>query len=256
MRFLKLQERIRKPLLGFVSMMYSLRLINPWYTITNPLKRYIIWQSPFFKSMNPDLVVDIGANTGEFIINIQKIFPSTNLIAFEPVDDCYKKLKSHFGNKSNISLCNVALGSENKKGQIFVSDFSPSSSIVRPEGDYKLEEIEIRKLDEYLDIVKDHKKVFIKIDVEGFELEVLKGADLFLQQSDWIYVESRILDPIGCSFKELYDHLTSRNWFFLGSYDNVFDNKGHMIYFDSLFLNLNRNSLPSLKSAEIPGNRY
>jgi len=194
--------------------------------------------------MNPDIVLDIGANTGEFIINAKKTFPSARIIAFEPVESCFIKLKDRFGDKSNITLYNVALGSENKKGAIFVSDFSPSSSIVRPEGNYKTEEISIKRLDEYLDILKGENKVFIKIDVEGFELEVLKGAESFLQRADWIYLESRILDSIGCNFTDLYNYLTSRNWLFLGSYDNVFNDKGYLIYFDALFLNMNRNNLP------------
>src|SRR5436190_23704945 len=115
MQFLRLQERIRKPLLGFVRLMYFLKLIRPWYTFTNPLKRFIIWQSPYFKNMEPDIVVDIGANTGEFIINAIKIFPSAKIIAFEPVESCFIELKNRFVNKSNITLYNVALGSENKK---------------------------------------------------------------------------------------------------------------------------------------------
>ena len=244
MQFLKLQEKIRKPLLGFVRMMYSLKLIKPWYTVTNPLKRYIIWQSPFFKSMKPDVVLDIGANTGEFIINAKKIFPSAKIIAFEPVKSCFNELKNRFENKPNITLYNVALGSENKRGEIFVSDFSPSSSIVRPDGNSKTEEIDIKRLDEYRDLIKEKDKVFIKIDVEGFELEVLKGAESLLQGADWIYVESRILDAIGCNFTELYNYLTSKNWSFLGSYDNVFNNEGYLIYFDAMFLNMNRNNLP------------
>jgi len=244
MRFLKLQERVRKPLLGFVKLMYFLRLIKPWYTVTNPLKRYIIWQSPFFRNMKPDVVLDIGANTGEFIINAKKIFPSARIIAFEPVKSCFTELKDRFGNKPNITLYNVALGSENKKGEIFVSDFSPSSSIVRPEGKFNTEEIDIKKLDEYCELIKEKNKVFIKIDVEGFELEVLKGAESLLERADWIYVESRILDAIGCNFTELYNYLTARNWSFLGSYDNVFNSEGYMIYFDAMFLNMNRNSLP------------
>jgi FkbM family methyltransferase len=194
--------------------------------------------------MNPDVVLDIGANTGEFIINAKKTFPSARIIAFEPVQSCFIKLKERFGNKSNIKLYNVALGSENKKGEIFVSDFSPSSSIVRPAGNYKTEEIDIKKLDEYLDLLKEEDKVFIKIDVEGFELEVLKGAESVLRQADWIYLESRILDSIGCDFTDLYNYLTSRHWSFLGSYDNVFNDKGYLIYFDALFLNMHRNSLP------------
>ena len=60
-------------------------------------------------------------------------------------------------------------------------------------GTYKTkfyEEIEIRRLDEWLDQIKKFNSILMKIDVQGFELEVLKGSKHVLKHINYLYIEA------------------------------------------------------------------
>jgi hypothetical protein len=54
------------------------------------------------------------------------------------------------------------------------------------------------------------RPVLVKMDVEGYEYSILKGGESFINKSDWLYIESRTNDFIGCKFSEIYDFLISR----------------------------------------------
>lgn len=136
-----------------------------------------------------DLVFDIGANMGNRIGPILKL--GARVVAVEPQKECIKYLKIKFGNKINI--VDKALGSAKGVKEIYVSDKHNTISSfsedwidsVKSSGRFqnsnweKGEQIEMTTFDEV--IKKYGQPVFAKIDVEGFELDVLMGLSAALQ---------------------------------------------------------------------------
>lgn len=132
--------------------------------------------------INPkDLVFDVGANVGnrtEPLLNI-----GTRVVAIEPQKECYKILKKKFGN--NIEIVPMGLGEKEEVKNFFVANVSTISSFstewiesVKKQRfkDYtwaKPIKIQVTTLNKLID--KFGVPKFIKIDVEGYELEVLKG---------------------------------------------------------------------------------
>ena len=232
---LTLQEKLRKPLLGLTKLLHRAKLVSAWYQFTGPINRYLIWQSPFFKSFQPTLVVDIGANTGEFIMNARVAYPKASILAFEPHPTAIESLRAKYQNDAQLTIQPVGLGSQSGSSTLYMTAFSPSSSVIKPTTEAQEVSITIHTLDQYVDRIPANAQVLIKIDVEGYELEVLRGGVQFLSRANYVYLEVRTTDVIGCSFDEVYQFFYSIGWQYLGGYDSLYSKTGELIYFDALF---------------------
>jgi FkbM family methyltransferase len=137
-----------------------------------------------------DVVVDVGANVGVFSAYLSREVGSTGRVfAFEPVEETFWRLKETLAiNRcENVSAYQTALS--NKSGvftmNIFEPQYSAWNSFGRPEfGDVKpvgAEKVVANTLDKFTDKHGLKKIDFVKIDVEGFEKDVLEGAKNLLK---------------------------------------------------------------------------
>ncbi len=237
---LSFQEKIRKPLLNIIKFNKFTGLHKIYQAVVTPYSRFSLFDSPFLKSLQIDFVIDIGANSGEFIILSKNAFPSSPILAFEPISNEYNKIRNAFESDKSIEIVNKALGGQTGDAEIFVGDFSPSSSIVKPEREnYKVEKIKLDVLDNYLASFKNNSNVFCKIDVEGYELEVLKGATESLKKIKYLYLECRTDNDLGCSFDEIYAFLNPLGFKYKGNYDSTFKENGELSHFDAFFVHKN-----------------
>lgn len=119
------------------------------------------------------LVIDVGANNGVYTYALSKI--GAQVEAFEPLPGCVRALEAFESSQVNVHA--VALSSYSGESEIFVPrkngvTHTGLASFRRPAGNYETVPVPVRRLDEY-----GFRNVsFMKIDVEGHELEVLKGA--------------------------------------------------------------------------------
>ena len=146
-------------------------------------------------NMNILGVIHVGAHYGEEVSDY--IDNGANqIVLFEPLEDNYNILLDRVKNLNvNIQSHKVALGSEVKKATMYVSDNEKqSSSILKPKVHLShhpdvyfpdLEDVEVNIMDNY-NIVGCN---FISMDVQGYELEVLKGAKETLKNIDYVYCE-------------------------------------------------------------------
>lgn len=150
-----------------------------------------------YKMNNVNGVIHVGAHHAEevpvYINNGIK-----NIVLFEPVKYNYQVIKEHISNYKNvasIACYPVALGSENKSVEMYLSSNEcESSSILKPKRHLELypditfndkQLVEVRRLDDY----KFTDFNFLNMDVQGYELEVLKGSINTLNYIDYIYCE-------------------------------------------------------------------
>jgi len=142
-------------------------------------------------------VLHIGAHYGQEYIEYKK-HNINKIMFFEPLKKNYEELCKRVPNEENIYFVNKALGNDNKIIEMFVEDanFGQSSSILKPKLHLEQyshiifnnkEQVEMVKLDDYLKNNCDYN--FINIDVQGYELEVFKGAEKTLNNIDYIISE-------------------------------------------------------------------
>lgn len=132
-----------------------------------------------------DVVADIGANIGLTAILFSSLAKKT--YAFEPSPSTYNILLENLSrnNISNIEAVNVGLGQTEERLTITFSKNNRSGGYVSdkicPKMGYVTEDIRIDTLDHFFG--KDIVPTFLKIDVEGYEINVIKGGDAILQSA-------------------------------------------------------------------------
>ena len=150
------------------------------------------------KDLKFQTVFDIGSNKGQFILLMEKLFlTDKDIYSFEPIKEIFEKQKNFFSNKTNILFFNFALGEKNEKKILNITKRRDSSSFLKindiiKNSDHLVEkkiEIEIKSLDEIIKNKNLVKPILAKIDVQGYELEVLKGSKDVLNHIKYIIIE-------------------------------------------------------------------
>lgn len=148
-------------------------------------------------------VIDVGASRGQFALFARRRWPSARIICFEPIPGAADKLQEVLGGA--VTLHRTALGSVEGASSLNISGADDSSSLL-PIGRQAVEFPGTRAVGTVtvpVGVLANHLHaalpgpVLLKIDVQGFELEVLHGAGDRLALVDEILCE--------CSFVELYD---------------------------------------------------
>jgi FkbM family methyltransferase len=156
-------------------------------------------------------VFDVGSHVGQWASHVLRLNQHINLHCFEPSKKTFKVIQQK-GFKKNVICNNFGLGSENTFKKLYVyGELSEGSSfylrkglekIVGTELRAKTEDAEIRTLDSYCK-ERDIREIdFLKIDVEGHELDVIKGGKEYFESErikitqfeyGGCYIDSRIL---------------------------------------------------------------
>jgi FkbM family methyltransferase len=140
------------------------------------------FEQAILSSISPnDTVWDIGANRGFYTQRFAKLAASGMVVAFEPSPATFRKLKDAVGSAPNVHLENVALAEEAGEFPFFVSDDNchEDSLFSGNSGTRKCVSVRTAKADSFLSMFPPN---VIKIDVEGFELEVIRGMAEALKQ--------------------------------------------------------------------------
>jgi len=154
------------------------------------------WSWDYLQIKEADVFVDIGAHIGRYTLPVAKAVGERGLvIAVEANVENYNCLRDNIklNNLHNIITVNAAAWSDNKKLKFYLGESSGQGSTKRNMGDKGDTYIEVngRSVDSLLEEIKPGIRVdWIKIDVEGAELEVLKGLNnTLLQNSPQLLVE-------------------------------------------------------------------
>lgn len=129
-----------------------------------------------------DLLLDAGANIGVFSL-MASGHNGAKSFAFEPIPSTFKRLEKNV--KLNeltgqITIANIGLGATNTTVK-FTNSLENCINRVANEQDTDIVDVNVRRLDDVLISVTAYEAILLKVDVEGFETEVLKGAENLLQ---------------------------------------------------------------------------
>ena len=197
-----------------------------------------------------DVVLDVGANTGQYGHELRHDLRfGGRICSFEPMSDAYGRLEARATGDPMWTTYQLALGDVVGRATINLAANSESSSILEmlpshsdaaPEAQFVgTEEIQVETLDAIFDdVARPGERVYLKIDTQGFEGRVLRGADRSLATIDTIQVEMA-LTPLydgEMAFRDLLDLLLGRGYEMVGLEPGFSDPRtGRLLQVDGIF---------------------
>ena len=183
----------------------------------------------YLKNLDIDKIIDIGAHKGEFLEKMLKIEKVKSFYAFEPQKDIYDFLKKKFSKNSKVTLMNYAADKEigNKKLQINKLSMTSSLAEVNEKSLYfKFKNFLTHSKSNFVDhyevqtntidnVFKDTnlKKTLLKIDVEGFEMNVIQGSKIKLKEIPYLIIENQFGNHYkNNNFNDIKDILLNYNF--------------------------------------------
>jgi FkbM family methyltransferase len=157
------------------------------------------WDYQFLQHLNIEnthIIFEVGARGGEESIQLSNIFSNSKLYTFEcnplTIDICKRNLKD----SKNISFFDYGLGDKNEHLPFysFVKDHNAGSSsfLKRIDFDETQKQTGVVRISKLIDFVKDNTIEYIDLlcmDVQGYELNVLKGAEGFIKNIKYVIME-------------------------------------------------------------------
>ena len=131
--------------------------------------------------LTPKTIFDVGANIGQTYNSFSVEFPGADIYCFEPINSTYKELEQHIGTLQNAHLYNIALGEANETIEIkyFENEDSVYNSLVVDSRNNSsagsIQQVKVVTGDTFCQEHLVDEIDLLKIDTEGFEVQVLKG---------------------------------------------------------------------------------
>jgi FkbM family methyltransferase len=197
-----------------------------------------------------DLVLDVGANTGQFVEMLRQSGYKGKIISFEPLSHAHEILVRNALHDPLWTVApRMALGDVDGEVSINISANSVSSSLANmlathrnavPESNYVgNEKVPVARLDSIADrYISPASRIFVKIDTQGYELHVLAGATTLLQRVCGVQLEISLVPLYEGSglFTEIVMKMNELGFGLHGVFDAYTDqHTGRMLQVDGIF---------------------
>jgi len=195
-----------------------------------------------------ETVLDIGANIGQYGKYLRIDGYKNDIISFEPIKHVYSQLEANIRKDSKWIAYNYAIGDFDGSSQINISQNIVSSSIMDIKASHveaaadsvyiAKEEIKVKKLDSIFDEMGiKNKRIYMKLDTQGFEYKVLQGAINSLKYIDTLQIEMAV-QPLY-EGEELYykisDFLYQMDYKLIKIVRGLTRENGELLQFDGVF---------------------
>lgn len=176
---------------------------------------------PHIRSLGIDLILDVGANTGQYARLVRASGYAGRIVSFEPVQSAYAELEKSaaydtlwtcyclaLGSTSGKAMINIGQGSNMSSFRVIHSEHAKRHDFARVIG---TQSVTVQPLDEVFEAhARGACHILLKMDVQGYEDEVLKGASASMSKIDAIQTEMSIV-PTYSNQKEICASIAELN---------------------------------------------
>ena len=185
--------------------------------------------SRYLKELDIEKIIDIGAHRGEFLESMLKIKKVNSFYAFEPQKNIFNELNEKFSKNEKITLFNFAMDKEITNKKLKINKLSMTSSLAEInekslylkiknfltssklnfEDEYEIQTNTVDKIFENINL----QKSLLKIDVEGFEINVIEGSKIKLKEIPFVLLENQFGNHYkDNNFKDIIEFLSKQNF--------------------------------------------
>ena len=185
--------------------------------------------SRHLKELDIEKIIDVGAHKGEFLEKMLKIEKVNSFYAFEPQKNIFNELSEKFSKNKKVTLYNFAMDKEITNKKLKINKLSMTSSLAEIneksfylkiknfltfsksnfEDEYEIQTNTVDKIFENISL----QKALLKIDVEGFEMNVIEGSQMKLKEIPFILLENQFGNHYkNNNFKDITNILLKQNF--------------------------------------------
>lgn len=200
----------------------------------------------FLRGRRLGTILDIGANIGKVTKHFTEFFPDSDIFSFEPVPSTYERLIQNTGNLTRVTAIQAGMSNRVGEGEITANSLSEENALLfdeRVKNSYQgmtTATVELLTVDEFCTSRGIDQIGLLKTDTEGFDLQVLQGAETRLRNGsvDFILTECAFPgveeDLPHSSFDEIQKYVVSLGYHVVSFYTNGVNELG-WIWGDVLF---------------------
>jgi len=149
------------------------------------------------QGFDPALVLDIGASNGQWTRQCREIFGAARFVLVDPLERNREPLRALARADGRVEVWHGAVGE--RTGSLDIFDHGDQSSALRSsEFSGPAVSVEVRTVDTVFEAAGSPSPVLLKADVQGYELEVLRGASICLKSTEVLVLE--------VSYRQMYEH--------------------------------------------------
>ena len=183
----------------------------------------------YLRKLDIEKIIDIGAHKGEFLEKVLKIEKINFFYVFEPQKNIFNDLNKKFSKNEKITLFNFAMDKEITQKKIKINNLSMTSSLAEInekslylkiknfltfstssfESEYEIQTTTVDKIFENISL----QKALLKIDVEGFEMNVIEGSQFKLKEIPFVLLENQFGNHYkNNNFENIIKFLSKQNF--------------------------------------------
>jgi len=191
-------------------------------------------------------ILDVGANIGQSAVTMLETFPHAEIHCFEPVSSTFAMLQRNLRG-TRCRCIHSAIGNSVGEARISVGSNSLTNSLVNTRDGDAFETVPVTTVDAYREERSLSNVDLLKIDVEGFDLNVLEGAERSFSEGriKFVTVEAgfRFEGTAHVSFQRLRDHLDDHDFSVFGFYYQTpaWSGEHSLLFADVLFAHASTN---------------
>jgi len=189
-----MRQMVKKLLNAFFMKTLSYRVVHSQLVVDSDME---VWKSLKERGFRPRTIIDVGAAVGSWTSQVIEIFPESKYLMVDPLKENEQALKAVVQRHANVQYWLGAVGSQ--AGELTFHVHGDQSSMFDSDWGRKgtLRRVPMRTLDDLVSEIHCEGVDGMKLDVQGAEIEVLKGATEALRQCRVAQVE--------VSFRKVYE---------------------------------------------------